>query len=85
MEWEFEQDEECYYINYVQHKVEKSRARHSLRGRILDEELYEMRGCARGSYHQPYKTSGEATDALKKNLKFRIGCLQERLQELEAL
>ena len=63
MKWKFAQNEECYYINHTRHIVEKSRAYHSLRGRITGEELYTIIGCARMDYRQPYKTFEEATDA----------------------
>lgn len=62
-------------------EVRKGHARHSLRGRICGEELYDIGG----RYHTPFKTFSEALEVLKTGLRSHIVHIQERLQELEAM
>jgi len=82
--WKFSHGEECYYINWSQMEVCKGHARHSLKGRIWNQELYEVSERPMGKYHTLYKASSEAFDALKEGLLNRIACIQERLREIEA-
>jgi len=84
MEWEFEDGEECFVINMTSMKVEKTRARHSLRGRICEEELYETHGGRKGWYRRLYKTYGKALEGLKSILHYQVVEGQRRLQELES-
>lgn len=81
--WEFQNREECYYINWWQMTVCKGRARHSLKGRLYEEEIYETYETASGSYHTLYKTHEEALEALRAGLRSRIVNTKKRLQELE--
>jgi len=83
MKWEFEDGEDCFVINMTSMKVEEARARHSLRGRIFEEELYEIRGGRRGRYRRLYKSYDEALENLKSILRFQIAESQRKLEGLE--
>lgn len=85
MRWEFVNREECYYISWIQMKVMKGHARHSLRGRILEEEIYEMCERPLGTYYTPYKDFLEAVEVLKIGLRNRVRNIQRVLQELEGV
>jgi len=85
MEWEFEDGEDCFVINVTSMKVEEARARRSLRGRIFEEELYEVRGGRRGRYRRLYRSHDEALEVLKSVLHHQIAESQRRLEELEGL
>jgi len=83
MQWRFDHHEECYYINWTQMEVRKSRARHSLKGRLWEQELYETCDTPMGRYYELYKDFPEALEALKRGLRNKVALVQERLQELE--
>ena len=85
MEWEFEDGEECFVINMTSMRVEEARARHSLRGRIFEEELYEIRGGCRGRYRRLYKSHDEALENLKSILRFQMIECQRKLEGLGGL
>lgn len=65
-------------------EIRKSRARHSLKGRIREQEWYETSDTPMGRYYELYKTFPEALEALKTGLRNKMAQIQERLQELEA-
>lgn len=81
--WRFEHWEECYWISWSQMKVFEGKAVHSLRGRILGEEIYGVDMVPMGRQVTPYKTPEEATEALKRGLRFQVKDINRRLLELE--